>query len=502
MGMDLSKLSDAELDLADKLAGWTKDKFTQDQFNTAKKVRERALANGLNPDFVLPMVMQESGFKNSSKSNKGAVGVMQVMPDTAETYKCDNPHDEDQNIECGMTILKDLMSKPNIGGDPHKVLAGYNAGPNSKFVKTGELKDLSDETLNHIDAVSNFAGGELPSNLTVDAVDKPAPVNMGKGKPVANNPVAAQPLDPLFGAGAGAAVGAGMGTTAALADAKIKVGTEAWDKFLGNKTPDVVTPEVAPATVTEPTPSPVAANQTKPAITPKHGGENWTKSLTGVDIPGAQMGKEDLDAAKLMQRTVGRNGAPGYTGGKITEGGIILSPQEAQAVAQKSAQASQAEQLAENARLMRQAQTRIALQRAEQSKAAQAAMMAQTESQAAKTAASTAENASPVWNYVKRLSGYPLKGALAGAGLGFSAVDVANRLNQGDKTGAALSGLGGAAGALGTFVGSAGALPALSIAAPLYNAASDRIEYLKKHPEAFQRADQDNQYDAMGNVQR
>ena len=502
MGMDLSKLSDAELGLADKLAGWTKDKFTQDQFDTAKKVRDRALANGLNPDFVLPMVMQESGFKNSSKSNKGAVGVMQVMPDTAETYKCDNPHDEDQNIECGMTILKDLMSKPTIGADPHKVLAGYNAGPNSKFVKTGDLKDLPDETLNHMDAVSNFAGGELPSSLTVDAADKPAPINMGKGKPVANNPVAEQPMNPLLGAGAGAAVGAGMGTAAALADAKVKLGTEAFGRFFGNKVPEIEPPEMAAATVAEPVPSPAATGQPKPAVVPKHGGENWTKSLTGVDIPGAQMGKEDLDAAKLMQRTVGRNGAPGYTGGKITEGGIILSPQEAQAVAQKAAQTSQAEQLAENARLMRQAQTRLALQRAEQSKAAEAAMLARAESQAANTAASTTENTSPIWSYAKRLSGYPLKGALAGAGAGFSAIDVANRLNQGDKTGAAISGLGGTAGLIGSFVGSGGALPAVAMAAPLYNAASDRIEYLKKHPEAFQRADQDNQYDAMGNVQR
>lgn len=61
----------------------------------------------------------------------------------------------------------------------------------------------------------------------------------------------------------------------------------------------------------------------------KHGGEKWGKALTGVDIPNAQMQKSDLDLAKGMQATVGRQGEPGFTGGRITQGGIIISPQDA-----------------------------------------------------------------------------------------------------------------------------------------------------------------------------
>jgi hypothetical protein len=68
-----------------------------------------------------------------------------------------------------------------------------------------------------------------------------------------------------------------------------------------------------------------------------HGGQNWQKSLTGVSTPGAQMNKASLDLGKAMQAAVGVNGEQGFTGGKITDGGIILSPRDADAVQAKQA---------------------------------------------------------------------------------------------------------------------------------------------------------------------
>ena len=142
--MDLSKLTDEQLELAGKIA-------------------EKAKAKGLNPDFVLPMVMQESGFNHKITSKKGAQGVMQITPDTAATYKCADPENVDQNIDCGLNILSDLVSKSHIGNDPYKVLAGYNAGPNTSFFKSGNLSDLPDETIQHMGKVSQHYGGELPA---------------------------------------------------------------------------------------------------------------------------------------------------------------------------------------------------------------------------------------------------------------------------------------------------------------------------------------------------
>lgn len=142
--MDLSKLTDEQLDIADKIA-------------------KRARAKGLNPDFVLPLVMAESGFNPKAVSKKGAIGVMQLMPDTATGLRVD-PHNLDENIEGGLNLLKELVSNKKIGNDPYKVLAGYNTSTatRNKFLESGDLSVLPDETINYMDKVSTYFGGNLP----------------------------------------------------------------------------------------------------------------------------------------------------------------------------------------------------------------------------------------------------------------------------------------------------------------------------------------------------
>lgn len=161
--MDFSKLSDDELQLAEKLAKWTKGNFNEDQFNIAKKVQERAKLKELNPDFVLSLVMAESGFNPKATSKKGAIGIMQLMPDTAKSLKVD-PYDMDQNIEGGLNLIKELVSNKKIGNDPYKVLAGYNTSTETrnKFLESGDLSVLPDETINYMDRVSSLYGNTLP----------------------------------------------------------------------------------------------------------------------------------------------------------------------------------------------------------------------------------------------------------------------------------------------------------------------------------------------------
>lgn len=154
--MDLSKLTDEQLDIADKIA-------------------KKAKAKGLNPDFVLPMVMAESGFNPKAESKKGAIGVMQLMPDTAKGLRV-NPHDMDENIEGGLNLLKELISNKKIGNDPYKVLAGYNTSTETrnKFYETGDLAVLPDETINHMDKVSTYYGGALPKVQIGESTEEPA----------------------------------------------------------------------------------------------------------------------------------------------------------------------------------------------------------------------------------------------------------------------------------------------------------------------------------------
>lgn len=139
-------------------------KLNDEQLEIVGKVIKAAEARGINPDFVLPMVRAESGFNPNAKSPKNAFGVMQLMPATAASLKVD-PNDVDQNIEGGFRLLQELMSNPKIGTDPAKIIAAYNANPTIKFIETGNLADLPDETLNHLSRIADYAGGTIPSPL-------------------------------------------------------------------------------------------------------------------------------------------------------------------------------------------------------------------------------------------------------------------------------------------------------------------------------------------------
>ena len=68
----------------------------------------------------------ESAYQPQVVSPKGAIGLMQLMPATANHYGAD-PKDPAQNLEAGTAYLRDLLIKYN--GDVALALAAYNAGP-------------------------------------------------------------------------------------------------------------------------------------------------------------------------------------------------------------------------------------------------------------------------------------------------------------------------------------------------------------------------------------
>jgi flagellum-specific peptidoglycan hydrolase FlgJ len=397
-------------------------------------------------------------------------------------------------------IKRGYPNAMNTGSDISKFVTGLSNGVNGSYFGRTDPQKYQDAVSGAHQLASKIYGAPQEhssegSNPGVGVPPLPSasnPVNDPKGSPEPAE------ISPFLGLIPGAKYGSLAGAGLAVADAKFNAASgvkEAWDALRGRSAPTVPTP-AAPTPVT-PVAPPVAIEPRVAAATPKHGGENWVKALTSVDIPDAQMSKADLDTAKGMKTAVGRAGEPGFTGGTITKGGVIITPQ---AAAELEKRVSESERLANNARLMREAKARIANQAAEQSRAAEAAMLARGEAQAAQAAAHAPVPSSPLWQYAKRLASFPVRGALAGAGAGFSALDFMNRYNRKDMSGAAIAGLGGVAGTIAPFVASAGALPAISMAAPLYLMAEDRIRYLKKHPEA-QTVSEDI-YDPMGNIQR
>lgn len=81
---------------------------------------------GLPRDLVRRVMSAESGFQVQAVSPKGAVGLMQLMPSTAQTLGVD-AHDPAQNADAGARYLRELLEKYH--GALYHALAAYNAGP-------------------------------------------------------------------------------------------------------------------------------------------------------------------------------------------------------------------------------------------------------------------------------------------------------------------------------------------------------------------------------------
>lgn len=87
--------------------------------------REAALLHGVPVDLFLKLVQQESNWNATAKSHKGALGLAQLMPQTARVLRVD-PLDPQQNLEGGARYLKQQYLK---FGSWRLALAAYNAGP-------------------------------------------------------------------------------------------------------------------------------------------------------------------------------------------------------------------------------------------------------------------------------------------------------------------------------------------------------------------------------------
>ncbi len=90
-------------------------------------IDEHALRQGLAPRLVQAVVQVESGYNVKARSHKGAMGLMQLMPQTARELNVSDAYDADQNIRGGTTYLRRMLRK--FSGNLSLALAAYNAGP-------------------------------------------------------------------------------------------------------------------------------------------------------------------------------------------------------------------------------------------------------------------------------------------------------------------------------------------------------------------------------------
>jgi soluble lytic murein transglycosylase-like protein len=92
-------------------------------------VAAESATNRLHPELLYSVIAAESNFNPKARSSKGAIGLMQLMPETAAELQV-NPHDPAQNVQGGAQYLRFLLNKYAGSTDQLvRAIAAYNAGP-------------------------------------------------------------------------------------------------------------------------------------------------------------------------------------------------------------------------------------------------------------------------------------------------------------------------------------------------------------------------------------
>jgi soluble lytic murein transglycosylase-like protein len=111
---------------------------------------------------IKAVIKQESNFNSSAVSSKGAMGLMQLMPQTAELLNVNDPFNPDENIFAGTQYLVNMINR--YKGNINWALAAYNAGPQNvkdEIPKIPETQNYVDSVLHYYESFSKYIDEEF-----------------------------------------------------------------------------------------------------------------------------------------------------------------------------------------------------------------------------------------------------------------------------------------------------------------------------------------------------
>jgi soluble lytic murein transglycosylase-like protein len=147
--------------------GFARKPFTEKEIDAA--IEQAAAKHNVDANLVRSVIKVESNFNPNAVSRKGAMGLMQLMPQTARQLQVRNPFDPEQNVDAGVRHLKQLME--NYNGDVKLTLAAYNAGAGAVNRSAG-IPHYA-ETRNYVRRITDLYYGGNGWNLLSNPLRSP-----------------------------------------------------------------------------------------------------------------------------------------------------------------------------------------------------------------------------------------------------------------------------------------------------------------------------------------
>lgn len=136
-------------------------------------INKKAREHDVDPSLVTAVIKAESNGNPYAVSKKGAMGLMQLMPATANDLQVKNPYDPEENIDGGTRYLRYLIER--FDGNLTLALAAYNAGPTT-VEKYGCVPPIS-ETKQYVKKVLALYNGKTDySGLSSNKIKKAEPI--------------------------------------------------------------------------------------------------------------------------------------------------------------------------------------------------------------------------------------------------------------------------------------------------------------------------------------